>query len=305
MLEHSVLFAGSSHPELAEQVAVKLKIPLGKATIETFPDKEIGVRVLENVRGRDVFVMQSIAHTPNLYLMEMLIFLDALKRASARAIVAVIPYFGYARQDRKGEEGVAVSAKLVANLLERAGATQIVTLDLHAEQVEGFFDIPVENLKGWPLLMPSVMQLCLERPLVVVPDVGRLRLGRSVAEALGTELGLIDKRRIDGKQIESGQLVGVAKGRDVLLVDDICSTGATLKKAAQVCLEAGAHRVCAAVTHGPLLREALEESAIERMVTTNSVPFPWVRGEVEVVSIHQLLATAIEEIACGCRISSQ
>lgn len=306
MTNHNTLvFSGSSHRQLAEDVARDLGTQLGKMDIQTFPDGEIGVHICENVRGRDLFVIQSIARHPNLYLMELLIIVDALKRASAGSITAVLPYFGYARQDRKDKGRVPITAKLVANMLETAGVDRVVTMDLHASQVQGFFDIPVDNLFARPLMVEAASRL-LENPVVVTPDVGSIRLANIMAHALDTEFAIVDKRRIDAKNIESGALIGSVKDRDVLLVDDIVSTGSTLRAASLVCKENGAKRVFAAVTHGLLLGDIFSESAIERLLITDTVSLPpdINRDKVEVISSAPLFAKAIESIGDNSSISS-
>ncbi len=303
----ALLFAGSSHPELGRQIAGSLDVSLGKVLIETFPDGEIGVQILENVQGRDVFVLQSIALHPNHYLMEMLILVDALKRASARSIIAVVPYFGYARQDRRGEQSVAITAKLVADMLEKAGVTQVLTIDLHAEQVQGFFNIPVDNLYARPLLVEAIRNAGLRKDLVVVaPDVGSIKLAQAYAESLKVDFAVVDKRRVSAKQVEPNALIGAIDGKDILLVDDICSTGGTLKTASLVCKKAGAKSVFAAVTHGLFVGQAFEESAIEKMYVSNTIPLPENRVDVdrlEVVSVASLLGRAIRSIAYTKSIS--
>ncbi len=298
-----MLFAGSSHGELAEQIAGCLGVQLGKVLIETFPDGEIGVQILENVRGRDVFVLQSIARHPNLYLMELLIIVDALKRASARSIVAVIPYFGYARQDRKDKGRVPITAKLVANLLEKAGVTRVLTMDLHAEQIQGFFDIPVDNLYARPVLIKALRERGLERCVVVTPDVGSIKLARAFAGKMKVDLAIVDKRRINAEQVEINALIGDVQD-DVLLVDDICSTGGTLKTAAEVCKKAGAKRIFAAISH--FVASTFEESAIEEMLITNTIPLPegFKSSRIRVVSVAPLFAKAIESIVSDKSISS-
>jgi len=300
-----LIFSGRSHEKLAQETAECLGVELGKITIETFPDNEIGVHVKENVRGRDVFVMQSVARHPNLYLMELLIIVDALKRASAHSIVVVLPYFGYARQDRRGNGRVPITAKLVANLLEKAGATSVLTMDLHADQVQGFFDIPVDNLYARPYLAQAASRLGMKNCVVVAPDVGRIKLAREFASDLKADLAIIDKRRVHAGKVEHDALIGEVKHKDVLLVDDICSTGETLKKAAWVCKQAGANRIFVAVTHGLVVGKAFEEDAIEKMLVTNTVPpseHP-VGDKVEQVSVAPLFAQAIDSIVNGKSIS--
>ncbi len=305
-LQNFLIFSGTSHEKLAQEVASCLGVELGKIAIETFPDNEIGVQVKENVRGRDVFVMQSVARHPNLYLMELLIIVDALKRASARSIVAVLPYFGYARQDRKDKGRVPITAKLVANLLEKAGVTSVLTMDLHVDQVQGFFDIPVDNLYARPVLADAVTRLGLQKCVVVAPDVGSIRLARAYAANLGADWAIIDKRRVRADEVEPNALIGEVKHKDVLLVDDLCSTGDTLKKAAGVCKRAGASRVFAAVTHGLLIGKAFEESAIEKMLVTNTISpsDQLIRGKVEQVSVAALFAEAIDSIVNCKSLSS-
>jgi ribose-phosphate pyrophosphokinase len=301
-----LLFSGSSHPELAKEVADHLKIPLGKIAIETFPDNEIGVQVKENVRGRDVFVLQSVARHPNLYLMELLIIVDALKRASARSIVAVLPYFGYARQDRKDKGRVPITAKLVANLLVEAGVTSVLTMDLHAAQVQGFFDIPVDNLYAINQLCKELKKHKIEDLVVVAPDVGSIKLARAYAACLGAGLAIIDKRRVSASKVEPGALIGDVGQKNVLLVDDLCSTGNTLLKASRVCKASGAKRLFAAVTHGLFAGKAIEESAIEKIFVTNTVQMAAANSprNIETVSVAHLFARAIDSIVNARSISS-
>jgi ribose-phosphate pyrophosphokinase len=301
-----LLFAGSSHRELGEQIARCLGVSLGKIQIETFPDEEIGVQILENVRGRDVFVLQTIARRPNFYLMELLIIVDALKRASAKSITAVIPYFGYARQDRKDKGRVPITAKLVANLLEKAGVSRVLTMDLHAEQIQGFFDIPVDNLYARPVLIEHMRKLGLKDYIVVTPDIGSIKLAKAFAKDLESGLAIVDKRRVSADIVEVNALIGEVKDKEVLLVDDICSTGGTLKTASWMCKQAGARRIYAAVTHGLLLGKAFEESAIEKMLLANTIPLAddLNSERLQVVSIAGLFAKAIDSIVGAKSISS-
>lgn len=298
------LFAGTSHPELAQQIAKELGIRLGKIQIETFPDQEIGIQILENVRGKDVFVLQTIARHPNLYLMELLIIVDALKRASARSITAVMPYFGYARQDRKDRGRVPITAKLVANMLEKAGVSRVLTMDLHAEQIQGFFDIPVDNLLARPLLVEAAKKEGWEKSVVVAPDIGSVRLARAFAEDLKVEYAIVDKRRVTAKRVEAKALIGDVQGKNVILVDDICSTGGTLKKASMVCKASGIKAIRVVATHG-IFVQPFEESAIEKMLVTDTIPLP--KGfpkKIRSVSVAPLFARAIEAIAGAKSISS-
>ena len=300
-----LLFAGSSHEELARKLAKCLKVELGQRTIEAFPDGEIGVQILENVRGKDVFVLQSIARHPNHYLMELLIMVDALKRASARSIVAVLPYYGYARQDRKDKGRVPITAKLVADLLEKAGVTRVLTMDLHAEQIQGFFDIPVDNLYARPLLVRAIGEMGLKDLVVVSPDVGRNRMARKFAEDLKVDLAIVDKRRVSATKVEAAALIGDVRGKNVVLVDDICSTANTLKMAARVCKQSGAKSVNAVVSHGLMVGE-WEKSDIDHIIMTDSVPpNDATKGKrMTSVSVADLFGKAIDRILTAQSISS-
>ncbi len=294
-----LLFAGSSHPELARQIAKHLSTQQGKVLIETFPDGEIGVRILENVHGQDVFVLQTIAQHPNLYLMELLIMLDALKRAGSRSVIAVIPYFGYGRQDRRIKEGDPISAKLVAQLLEAAGASGVLTIDLHTPQIEGFFNIPLYHLSAMPLLTKAIEKEGWEKSVMVAPDIGSIWRAREFAQELKTSDGVVDKRRVSAKRVESHSLAGDVKNQNVVLIDDLCSTGQTLATAAYVCTSQGANKIRVVVTHGMFVGSAFEDRAIEKFVVTDTIPLPSKRKtkKIKVVSVAPLFARAIETIA--------
>ncbi len=299
-----MIFAGSSHPELARGVAKCLGFKLGEVFIENFPDGEIGVQIVENVRGKDVFVLQSPARHPNHFLMELLILVDALKRASARTIVAVLPYYAYARQDRKEKGRVPITARLVANLLEKAGVTRVLTMDLHTEQIQGFFDIPVDHLYARPLFVKVLKQLKLKDAIIVSPDVGGNRMARKFAEDLELDLAIVDKRRLDERHVEVNALIGDVKGKQAILVDDICSTGGTLKTAAKVCRKEGAKSVFAVVTHA-LLMGGSQLTGIDQLFVTDSVP-PLKKSvkKFHVTSVAPLLAQAIECVIQAKSISS-
>ncbi len=298
-----MIFTGSSHPELAREVAKCLKMPLGKIAIEDFPDGEIGLQILENVRGKDVFVIQSPARRPNHFLMELLVIIDALKRASAKSIIAVMPYYAYSRQDRKEKGRVPITARLVADLLERAGVSRVLTMDLHTEQIQGFFDVPVDNLYARPLFIEALKKKGLKDLVIVSPDVGSNKMARKFAEDLKVELAIVDKRRIDGRQVQANAIIGNVKGKLAVLIDDICSTGGTLKMAARVCKSGGASAVFAVVTHG-LFIEGAKLNGIDEIFTSNSVPALAKGKGVHVVSIAPLLAEAIDCVISARSISS-
>lgn len=269
-----LLFGGSSHPELVQAIMRHTKVRIGSMRTERFPDGEISLEVLENVRGLPVFILQSLAHKPNEFLFELMIAADAFKRASARKVIAVIPYLAYCRQDRKDKPGAPISARLVADLLKEAGVEHIVGVDFHSEQVQGFFDIPVEELHGRTLLIEAVKQDRFENGIVVAPDMGNVKNARAFAKGLGVDFAVVDKRRINAFDVEASQVVGDVKGKNVLLADDMCSTGATLVSAAKACQEKGAKQIFAAVTHCLLTKDGadlLEKSPIDRLYVTDSV----------------------------------
>jgi ribose-phosphate pyrophosphokinase len=301
-----MLFSGTSHLKLSEDIAQSLGIKLSQTNIERFPDGEIGVQILENVRGRDVFVIQTIAKEPNLYLMELLILIDALKRASAHRIVAVIPYYGYSRQDRKDKGRVPITAKLVANLLVTAGVSRVITMDLHAEQVQGFFDIPVDNLYARPVLAEGIQRLGAENPVVVTPDIGSIKLARLLANEIHADFAIVDKRRMNATDIKTNAIIGDVQGRDVILVDDICSTGGTLKNAALACKEAGAQRVFAAVTHLLLTKDPMRSFGIEKLLVTDTVPLSKEidHSHIEVLSVAGLFGKVIDSIVNNQSVSA-
>jgi ribose-phosphate pyrophosphokinase len=309
--QNFLLFSGSSHPTLTKEVADYLGIEPGRVTLERFPDCEIAVQILENVRGRDVFVLQSIALDPNNYLMELLIMVDSLKRASAKSIAVVIPYFGYSRQDRKDRPRVPITAKLVANLLVTAGATRVLTMDLHTEQLQGFFDIPVDNLYGRPRLIEAFKRdFGVNNLVVVTPDIGSVKLARAYASQLGVDFAIVDKLRTDASRVEVVTLIGDVKGKNVLLADDMCSTASTLVSAAKVCQEKGAKRIFAAVTHGLFVGDAvrkIEQSPIEAIYMSNSIPHSdrlAKATKIRVVSVANLFGQAIHCINSRESISS-
>jgi len=305
------IVACNSNRPLAEAVAAALNIPLCRATVRRFADMEIFVEIQENVRGEDVFVVQSTCYPANDNLMELLIMLDALRRGSARRVTAVIPYFGYARQDRKSGPRTPISAKLVANLIVEAGANRVLTMDLHAGQIQGFFDIPVDNLFAAPLFTRDINERYLSRELMIVsPDVGGVVRARQLAKRLNTDLAIIDKRRERAGVSEVMNVIGEVSRRHCILVDDIIDSGGSLCNAATALMENGASSVCAYVTHGVLSGGAVARVAgapIEMMTITDSIlatEAVRVSPNVRQVSIAQLLARAMRAIADESSVSS-
>lgn len=274
--ETMMVFSGNANPKLAQAVTQYLNIPLGKATVTRFSDGEVNVQLLDNVRGKDVFVLQSTCAPTNDNLMELMIMIDALKRASARRITAAIPYFGYARQDRRPRSArVAISAKVVANMLQSAGADHVLTMDLHADQIQGFFDIPVDNIYATPVLLEDLKTRQLENPIVVSPDIGGVVRARAMAKALETDLAIIDKRRPRANVAEIMNIIGEVKGRTCVITDDIVDTAGTLCNAAGALKERGATRVLAYAAHPVFSGNAIERiknSALDEVVVTDTIP---------------------------------
>ncbi|MDZ7369659.1 MAG: ribose-phosphate pyrophosphokinase [candidate division KSB1 bacterium] len=294
------LFSGRSNRPLAEKIAEHLKIPLGQLSAKNFADGEIWVKYEENIRGADVFLIQS-TNAPSDNLMELLIMLDAARRASAHTITAVIPYFGYARQDRKDQPRVAISAKLVANLISTAGAKRVLTLDLHASQIQGFFDIPVDHLYGAAIFVKHIAALKLPNLVVASPDIGGIHLARSYAVRLNTELALLNKRRVKHNVCTVTEFIGDVRGKNVLLVDDLVDTAGTLVKAVEVLKDNGAQEIYAACTHAVLsgnAPELIEKSALRKIFLTDSIYVPPEKRtpKMEFLSAAPLFAEAIYRI---------
>jgi ribose-phosphate pyrophosphokinase len=305
------LVAGNSNPRLAEAIAARLRTPLAKAVVRRFADMEIFVEILENVRGADVFVIQSTSYPANDHLMELLIIIDALRRASARRITAVVPYFGYARQDRKPGPRTPISAKLVANLITNAGADRVLTLDLHAGQIQGFFDIPTDNLYAAPVMVRDIRERFeLSNVMVVSPDVGGVVRARGLAKRINAPLAIIDKRRERAGDSEVMNVIGEVEGRTCVLVDDIVDSGGTLVNAADALLEKGAREVYAYITHGVLSGGAVARitaSRLKELVITDSIQASEaVRVAVNIrgLSIATLLGDAIGRTAAEESVSS-
>ncbi len=308
------VFAGNSNPSLANSIALYLKeevgVGLGDIEVSRFSDGEISCHIRENVRGSDAFVIQSTCKPANDNLMELLIILDTLKRASATRITAVIPYFGYARQDRKHKPRVPISAKLVADLLEKAGANRIITMDLHANQIQGFFDIPVDHLYASAIFIPFFRSMEFENLCIVSPDAGGAERARAYSKRLDASLVLVDKRREKANEAEVMNVVGDVEGKDVIIVDDIIDTAGTLVKTAKALKERGALRIYAAASHGVLSGKAMERignSCIEKIYITDSIPFDKSfdkKDKVQVLSVSRLFGEAIKRAHEETSISS-
>jgi len=307
------IFAGRGSRHFGEKVCAHLDIPLGQSTTELFPDGEIIVKIDEDVRGRDCFVVLSTCQPVNDNLVELLIFMDCLRRASARRITAVMPYYGYARQDRKDEGRTPITAKLVANLITTAGANRVLALDLHAAQIQGFFDIPVDHLTAAPVFVEYLQSVReqLGEIVLVSPDVGNVKVANMFANVLGGDLAIIDKRRRSGNQVEAVNMVGEVRDRTVLMIDDMISTAGTVTEAARVVMDRGAKRVIIAATHGVLVGLALErlaEAPIERIILTDSIPLAGRCGPIAdklvELSVAPLFGEAIRRIHHNVSISA-
>ncbi|MBU8872829.1 ribose-phosphate pyrophosphokinase [Reyranella sp. MMS21-HV4-11] len=305
------ILTGNSNRPLAEAISAKLALPLVKANIRRFSDNEIFVEILENVRGEDVFVIQSTSFPANDHLMELLITIDALRRSSARRITAVIPYYGYARQDRRTGSRTPISAKLVANLITHAGAHRVLTLDLHAGQIQGFFDIPLDNLYAGPVFSKDIKETFSNRSLTVVsPDTGGVVRARAIAKRIDADLAIIDKRREAAGVSEVMNVIGDVKNRDCILIDDIVDSGGTLCNAAVALMDQGAKSVSAYITHGVLSGGAVARvaaSPLEKMVITDSImPTEAVRvsPNIRPLSIATLMAEAMKRITDEASVSS-
>ena len=302
------IFSGSAHNQLAQRIADYCKIPLGNATVASFPDGETMVKINENIRGRDVFIVQPTCPPTNQNIMELLIMVDAARRASASRITAVIPFFGYARQDRKDQPRVPITAKLVANLLTAAGVNRVLTVDLHAQQVAGFFDIPVDHLFAAPVILQYLKSKNLNDPVVVSPDVGGLKMANAYAQALDTSLAIVAKRRKSPTEVSATTLIGEVEGRSVILVDDLTETAGTLTAAARLLKENGAKEIMACVSHAVLSdlgHQRLKESEITELVCTNSVPVRTCDGiKITSLCIASLLGEGINRIYGDESVSS-
>jgi ribose-phosphate pyrophosphokinase len=304
------IFTGNANRPLAEEICNSLKLPLGHSSVSRFSDGEVYFQILENVRGKDVFVIQPTCRPVDTTLVELLLMIDAFKRASARRITAVLPYFGYARQDRKDKPRVPISAKLVADVLSTAGASRALTMDLHVPQIQGFFDIPVDHLFAAPVMIDYFQKLSLPDLTVVSPDAGGTERARAYAKKLNANLAIIDKRRVEANVAEVVHIVGEVESRTTLIVDDIVDTAGTLIKSAEAIVQQGSKKVYACCTHpvlsGPAVQQ-INESSLEQVVVTNSIPLSTEAkksGKIKMLSVADLLGKAIKSIHEESSVSS-
>ena len=302
------IFSGTSNRPLAEAIGQNIGIELGHCTVSSFPDGETFVKIEENVRGEDVYLVQSTCPPTNHNLMEMFIMIDALRRASASRITAVIPFYGYARQDRKDQPRVPITAKLVANLIVTAGANRILTMDLHAQQIQGFFDIPVDHLYAAPVIYEYLKTKSIPNLVVVSPDVGGIKMAYAYSQFLNTELAIVAKRRKTASEVESMGIIGDIEGHNVLLVDDLTETAGTLTQAAELMYNSGAKQVYACVSHA-LLNDTgiarLRKSNIDELITTDTVLRPAIDGvKIKTLSVAGLLGEAIKRIHSNSSVTS-
>jgi len=295
------IITGNANPKLAQEICKYLEVPLGDALVTTFSEGEIRVKINENVRGKDVFIVQPTCPSVNNNLMELLILIDALRRASAKRITAVLPYFGYARQDRKDQPRVPITAKLVANLITTSGADRILTVDLHAGQIQGFFDIPMDHLYAVNVFVNHIKKIKLKNIVIVSPDVGGIKMARAYAKKFEAPLAIVDKRRISEEDTEAMNILGDIKGKNVIIVDDLVSTASSLVEAAAALKKQGAKEIYAAITHpvlsGPAIKR-ISDSSIKKLFVTNTIPVENGKKhkKIEVLSIAPLLAEAIKRI---------
>ena len=308
--DHIKVFSGCSNEPLAKAVCSYLEIPLGGAKMDRFPDGEKIIRVEDDVRGRDCFVLQSTCSPVDENLVELLIYLDCLKRASASRVTAVIPYFGYARQDRKDEGRVPITAKLVANVITAAGADRVLTIDLHAQQLQGFFDIPVDHLTGELVLSRYFRDKKMENLTVVSPDVGNIKIASRYASHLGGDLAIIHKRRTSASEVQAEELIGSVEGRNILMVDDMITTAGTICTAAKLVKQRGARNICIGATHGvfaPGAVEKLNNAPIDEVVVTDTIP-PTPEAarvrKIKVLTVSAMLGEAIKRIHRNESVSS-
>jgi ribose-phosphate pyrophosphokinase len=302
------IFAGDMSKQLAGEIADALHVPIGLVELGRFSDGELNVKFLENIRGKDIFLVQSTV-PPADNLLQLLLMLDAAKRASARRITCVMPYFGYARQDRKDQPRVAIGAKLVADLLTKAGADRVLTMDLHAEQIQGFFNIPFDHLYGRAVLLPYLESLKAERPCVLAPDIGSVKMARAYAKRFGADLAIVDKRRPRANEAEVMHVIGEVEDRNVFIVDDMADTAGTMTQSVRVAMEMGARSVTCACTHAILSGQAVERlnaAPLKELITTDSIPYRNELGveNLRILPVASIFAQAIRMIHDERSISS-
>ena len=306
-MSNYMLFSGTSNPQLAQDIADYLEMPLSGAKINRFSDGEISVQIAESVRGKDIFIIQPTCAPANANLMELLIMTDALKRSSARSITAVVPYYGYARQDRKAAPRVPISAKLVADMMETAGITRVVTVDLHASQIQGFFDIPVDNLYGAILFIDYIRAKNFANPVIASPDIGGVARARYFASRLGMDMVIVDKRRERANVAEVMNIIGEVEGKDVILIDDMIDTAGTMVKGAAALKEKGANSVMACCTHpvlsGPAI-ERIREGALDELVVSDSIPVCADCEKIKVLSTATMLGEVIRRVCNNESVNS-
>jgi len=294
------LIAGTAHPELAENIARDMGCELAACQIGRFPDGEIDIKIDDDVRGTDCFVVQPLCPPVNENWVELLLLLDCLRRASAGRVTAVMPYYGYARKDRKDEGRVPISAKVVANSLSQGGADRVLTIDMHAAQIQGFYDIPVDHLYAKPVLMQKIEEMNIADPVIVTPDVGGIKMARAYAKVINADLAIVDKRRVSGSEIEVEHMIGEVEGRNVIIVDDMISTGGSISEASRVCKQHGAQSIVIAVSHAVLCGPAVERldgCPADTILVTDTIPRKkTVPHQLQYVSVAPLLSQAIQNL---------
>lgn len=306
-MNNCLIFTGNANTLLAEKICNFLGKSLGQMDVSRFNDGEISVKIEENVRGKDVFIIQSTCHPVNENMMELLVMLDAFRRASPKRITAVVPYYAYARQDRKDRPRVPITAKLVANLIVAAGAQRILTMDLHAPQIQGFFDIPVDHLFAAPVIINYLKSKNMKKPVIVAPDVGSVKMARAFAKRLGSRLAIVDKRRDGPDSVEATHLIGEVSGCETIIVDDLISTGNTVLEATRTLLDNNASRVFVSCTHPVLSDGAIEKlniPDISEIIITDTIPHLCLSEKFTVLSVAELLGEAIKRIHLETSVSS-
>ena len=302
-----MIFSGTANPELAEEIAKYLEMPLAKASINRFSDGEINIQIAESVRGKDVFIIQPTCAPANANLMELLIMTDALKRSSAKSITAIVPYYGYARQDRKAAPRVPITAKLVANMFETAGISRMVTVDLHASQIQGFFDIPVDNLYGAILFLDYIKSKKFKNPVIASPDIGGVTRARYFAKKLDLDMVIVDKRREKANQSEVMNIIGEVKGKDIILIDDMIDTAGTMVHGAQALKDLGANSVMACCTHpvlsGPAF-DRIQNGALDELVVANTIPMTRSCKKIKMLSTATMLGEVIRRVSNNESVNS-